>query len=437
VRAQGTLIVAAAGNESTESSFTAVGVPANCSGVISVAAVNGTRTRAYYSNVGTENAIAAPGGDIRKSTTGTGDPDGIFSTVASFQGGVRMPTYAHLQGTSMASPHVAGVIALMRWVNPNMTVTQIDTLIRDGSIADDLGSAGKDSLYGSGLINAKRAVDAAIASLGTVAAPAPTPVAGQVEASPVSVSFGATRTEAELVLRRVGTTSDRVLSVTSSLGGVTVAPKAGAVDANGLGTYLLTLNRAALSTGTAAFSQITVTTATKTITVPLTADRRAVGASVGTYGPMYVMAFDADNPNGGSVAEIAIVAPVNGEYSFSLVVGSANAPAPGRILIYAGGDTDNDDYLCGQGEACGGYPVQGNGVEVIQPRSTIVDGINFSVTPFGGINPSTASVASTQTSLNTVAANIAHVGRTGGARGGFARFSPNLYPGNISGGQSK
>jgi serine protease len=393
VRAQGSVVVAAAGNESEQTVFTPVGVPANCSGVISVAAVNATRGRAFYSNVGAENAIAAPGGDVTKSTTGTGDPDGIFSTVAGFQAGVRTPTYTHLMGTSMAAPHVAGVIALMRWVNPNLSVTQIDSLIRGGTISDDLGATGTDPQFGAGLINAKRAVDAAIASLGGGTTPPPPPVAGQIEPSPSSVSFGATRTEAELLLRRVGTTTDRVVSVASSLPSITVAPKPGAVDANGLGTYVLTLNRSTLTLGAAAFGQINVTTASRTFAVPLNADRRPAGAAIGSYGPVYITATDADDPNFTPVAGTFVVTPVNGEYAYTLQVGSTATPAPGKLLIFGGGDIDNDDRICNRGEPCGAYPTLGNTIEVIQPRSSVVDNINFSVTPYGGINPNAAAVS--------------------------------------------
>ncbi len=392
VRAQGSVIVAAAGNESEENVFTPVGVPANCSGVLSVAAVNATRGRAFYSNVGAENAIAAPGGDVSKSTTGTGDPDGVYSTVAGFQGGVRTPTYAHLMGTSMAAPHVAGVIALMRWVNPNLSVAQIDSLVRGGTISDDLGTAGKDNLFGAGLINAKRAVDAAIATLGGGTTVTPTPAAGQIEPSPSSISFGSTRTTAELLLRRVGTTSDNVLSVTSSLSSISVAPKSGSVDANGLGTYTLTLNRNALASGTAAFGQVNVTTNTRTIAVQLSADRRTAGATGGSFGPMYITVTDADDPNLKAVARTAVVSPINGEYAYSIQVGSVTAPAPGRIIVFAGGNLDNDDRICNRGEPCGAYPSLGTSIEVIQPRGAVVDNVNFSVTPFGGINPSAAFV---------------------------------------------
>jgi serine protease len=391
VRARGTVVVAASGNESDRNAFAPVGTPANCPGVIAVAAVGATRNRAPYSNVGPENAIAAPGGDITQSTTGTGDPDGVFSTVASFQGGVRVPAYTYLQGTSMASPHVAGVVALMRWVNPNITVTQIDNLIRSGTISDDLGAAGKDDQFGAGLINAKLAVDAAIASLGGGGTPSAPPLAGQIEPSPASVSFGATRTQAEIVLRRIGATSDRVVSVNSSLGSVSVTPKPGAVDANGLGTYLITLDRNALVSGAASFAQLNVTTTTRTIVIPISADRRAANAPIGSYGPLYIFAFDADDPNFRLVGGTVISSPVSGLYAYEFQVGSAAAAAPARIVVFAGGDTDNDDRICNRGEACGAFPSLGNGTQIIQARAAVVDGIDFSVTPFGGINSNSAA----------------------------------------------
>lgn len=104
-RARGTTVVVAAGNSDMPvTEFT----PANCPGVISVAATSQFGHRAYYSNYGTANGqmtIAAPGGDGRADTM-------ILSTYNSGTTSPGSPTYAFLQGTSMAAPHVAAGAAL-------------------------------------------------------------------------------------------------------------------------------------------------------------------------------------------------------------------------------------------------------------------------------------------------------------------------------------
>jgi serine protease len=176
---------------------------------------------------------------------------------------------------------------------------------------------------------------------------------------------------------------------------VTIAPKSGAVDANGLGTYVLTLNRSALGVGIASFAQITVTTSTRSISIPITAERREATAAIGSYGPLYVFAFDADDPEFRVVGGTVVKSPVNGEYAYQFTVGTSTAAAPSKIVVFAGGDTDNDDRICNRGEACGAFPSLGNGTTVIQPRSALVSGINFSVTPFGGINASAAALRKT------------------------------------------
>jgi serine protease len=64
-------------------------------------------------------------------------------------------------GTSMATPHVAGVIALMKAVNPGLTPQRVADLLASGALTDDLGAPGKDDQFGYGLINASKAVTAA------------------------------------------------------------------------------------------------------------------------------------------------------------------------------------------------------------------------------------------------------------------------------------
>lgn len=71
--------------------------------------------------------------------------------------GITATDYATLQGTSMASPHVAGVIALVWSYYPNCDVSQIRTAMQ--ATALDLGDPGKDNFYGHGLIQAKKMYD--------------------------------------------------------------------------------------------------------------------------------------------------------------------------------------------------------------------------------------------------------------------------------------
>jgi subtilisin family serine protease len=114
-RASGSIVVASSGNDNINmANFT----PANCRGVISVAATKDTGERASFSNFGSDVTIAAPGFDIFSTlsslTTGPGFPggetgyaDAVGNTV------VPTPAYGDMSGTSMAAPHVSGVIALM------------------------------------------------------------------------------------------------------------------------------------------------------------------------------------------------------------------------------------------------------------------------------------------------------------------------------------
>jgi hypothetical protein len=87
--------------------------------------------------------IAGPGVNVRSSVPGGG--------------------YSEYSGTSMASPHVNGVVALMRQANPELAVEQIKQIIYDTAV--DLGTAGEDNSYGWGMIDAFEAVTVALSTV--------------------------------------------------------------------------------------------------------------------------------------------------------------------------------------------------------------------------------------------------------------------------------
>src|SRR3989344_1210409 len=113
---KGVVVVVAAGNSNADASGFS---PASCSGVVTVAATGPNDQRAYYSNHGSVVELAAPGGDKKISGGVCTVSSCIISTVP---GGGYSYNY---QGTSMASPHVAGAAALVLFLYPNLTPQQV------------------------------------------------------------------------------------------------------------------------------------------------------------------------------------------------------------------------------------------------------------------------------------------------------------------------
>ncbi len=157
--AAGSVVVVAAGNSNADaSSF----VPANCNGVITVAANNRGGDRAFYSNFSTTLIeISAPGG----AQSFANDPNGVLSTLNS---GITTPAgdnYIYYQGTSMAAPHVAGIASLMLSVNPALTPAQVGSRIQSTARPFAAGtSCLLNNNCGAGIINAAAAVAAAAPS---------------------------------------------------------------------------------------------------------------------------------------------------------------------------------------------------------------------------------------------------------------------------------
>ncbi|MEA9480036.1 S8 family peptidase [Xanthomonas campestris] len=141
---RGTTVVVAAGNDASNVSGS---LPANCANVIAVAATTSAGAKASYSNFGTGIDVSAPG-------------SAILSTLNSGTTTPGSASYASYNGTSMASPHVAGVVALVQSVAPTaLTPAAVETLLRNTARALPGACSGG---CGAGIVNADAAVTAAI-----------------------------------------------------------------------------------------------------------------------------------------------------------------------------------------------------------------------------------------------------------------------------------
>ena len=146
-RSKGVVVVAAAGNEATNQPF----YPGAFQSSIAVSGVDINNGDSDFSNYGTWVDVAAPGGEGPPPSAGGGcgtDADDILSTYTNVSG------YARLCGTSMASPFVAGVAGLL--ASQGRTASEIRNRLE--TTATDLGVAGKDPLFGFGMVNAQAAV---------------------------------------------------------------------------------------------------------------------------------------------------------------------------------------------------------------------------------------------------------------------------------------
>jgi serine protease len=134
----GKVIVAATGN----GGGTFVGQPANCLGVVAVTAHAIDGENASYAEVGTQTTISAPGGDYPVDS-------GVYSLSNTGTTGPVADSYALMEGTSMATPHVAGVVALMLSVKPSLTPAQVKSYLQSSARAFPAGTPYRNTRHGT------------------------------------------------------------------------------------------------------------------------------------------------------------------------------------------------------------------------------------------------------------------------------------------------
>ncbi len=330
-RAQGVIVVAAAGN----SGSSGPAYPASYNGVISVSAVDSKLSRASYSNYGALIDVAAPGGSTQWDVNGDGQYDGIFSTSANDYGGSISYTYALMTGTSMAAPHVAGVLALMKTVNPNLTPDDVDALLASGALTQDLGTPGRDNDFGYGLIDAYRAVVAA--SGGQV------PSTPMLVAYPSAINLGALLSQATLAVNNGG---GGALSAQAAQADVAWISFEARVDDAGLGSYTVHVDRRGLKMGSYT-ANVTIVSDAGTVTIPVYMDVDSRSAAGDSARYQWIVLVDAQTGETADATQ-AVVTANNYEFAFHNVTS-------GDYFVIVGSDLDNDGYICDSGESCGAY----------------------------------------------------------------------------------
>ncbi len=220
--AAGVAVVASAGNRS----FTnGARFPASCANVIGVAASDRNNTIAQYSNRGPFTDFTVPAGAGVSETTNGGmygagigcpaDPNpndpysGNNGALSTWMVG-NASCYRHLSGTSMAAPHVSGIVGLMRTVNGSLTPAQIEQYLIATADASILNCPGGGC--GAGIVNARAAVDAALFGLGP-----------EITVSPTAIAFGNQQVGTSAAPRNVIITNTGAGTLTFNIAGTSAA----------------------------------------------------------------------------------------------------------------------------------------------------------------------------------------------------------------------
>ena len=330
-RAEGVIVIAAAGNSASSQAY----YPVSYDGVIGVSAVNGQDELADFSNFGSAIDITAPGGKFIRSD---GQSAAILSTQAKITNGIVVPGFGSLTGTSMASAQVAGVVALMKGVYPALNSDSLLRVINTGEITEDLGAAGRDYQFGNGRIDAQRAVEYALRLESGM--PIPTQPILDVNASYINLS--ALKTQFTLRLSNAGDGELVILSVTSESEYIGIDRSASDQD------YQITINRTGLDLGVYTES-VTVSSNAGVFKIPVVfevvASEVLMDADIGT---LIMQARYA----GRAIGE---------DYRLSADSNNAYAYALDSEVVYdqivAGVDLDNDGEVCNDSEACITFPI--------------------------------------------------------------------------------
>jgi serine protease len=264
----------------------------------------------------------------------------------------------------MASPHVAGVIALMKAVYPDLSPDILDGLITAGSITEDLqrdGATVRNNSFGYGLIDALKAVQIA----NQLANGNGNDVPSVLSISPNSLNFENFLTEITITASKSGNQAMSIENISIDAPWLQIAPIA--IDANGLGSYRARVNRTGLADGLFTTSVSFTTSAADTIILPVTMIVGTLGEGVDQLGQLWVVLINTTTNT--TFKSLPINSDSNYQFTFTEI-------PSGSYEIIAGTDADNDGFICDAGEACGAYPTFDQRVAITVSNKSVTS-LNF------------------------------------------------------------
>ncbi|MCY1074435.1 S8 family serine peptidase [Archangium lansingense] len=355
--ARGSIFVIAAGNENQNATNT---FPCNMQNVICVGSVRFNGKRSSFSNYGSPVDVMATGGQTSEDRNGDSYPDGVLSTLPDAR---NQPGYDWYNGTSMAAPHVAGIVALMLAVNESLTSAQVESILKETADTASQCTEG----CGAGLVNAQAAVLRAKGASDPSAPP-------KLGVSTTQLSFTGNGSQ-QLTVRNVG---GGTLQVSASVAGaqasaVSLSNSTLSIPAYKSVPLTVNVNPGALSNGNYV-AQLTLKATTGTGSAEVLVKFR-VGASQDKDA---VIAFAYKNLLGEWKVDeegVALV-PADSGYSYALELPSRTYYALATI------DDDEDGEFFEEGERVGFWRDATELEPIEVKKDQVVKDISFTLVPY-------------------------------------------------------
>ncbi len=370
VKAAGAIYVIAAGNENVDATNT---TPCNQQNVICVGSTNFAGKRSSFSNFGAPVDVMAAGGEMSQDLNGDGYPDGVLSTSLDDKG---QPAYIFNQGTSMATPHVTGVVALMAAVNPSLSLAQVETILKSTASASSKCSEG----CGAGLVNAQ----AALKALSPTGNEPP-----KLGVTTTLLNFRGSSTQ-QILLSNLGTGSLRVTAAKSGPQASAVSLPNPTVTVPAYGTQVMDV---AVSTGGLANGNYA---ATLTLTGTDASNGAAAGSAtvsvnirVGTPADLdafIAFAYQDSQGNWKVDDNAAVVVKASAGYQYSI-----DLPAK-QYFTVATIDDDQDGQFFEDGERTGFWRNVDDFEPIPLAAQQVVTGISYDLVPLAPVNDHPALV---------------------------------------------
>ncbi|WP_428378825.1 S8 family serine peptidase [Marinobacter adhaerens] len=343
------LFVGAAGNSATSSPS----YPAASPNVLAVSSVDAGGQLASYSNFGSWIDLAGPGGDASRDGNNDGRADVVWSTSAVAGANGFEASYTGLQGTSMAAPHVSGVLALLKTQDSSLNYEGLRALLESGGLTDFSGS--RSDQLGFGILDASGALQANLSGDITILSPSPSQV----------ILGSETGSEQIVRLNQIGNGAISNVSISDTPPWFTVIRS----DIDSTIALNVALVDSAIEENVAYRDVIRVDyqagSELRSLDIPVVAQVLS-DEFARTAGVHFVLLVNTTPVDGFYEAEAQLaVEPENGHYTFRFESDDGVAPkrlsevSPGSYYLVAGTDIDGDGVICQPGEACAEYPIAG------------------------------------------------------------------------------